>query len=70
MVGSVRKPVLIQDTEYMVEKTYHIAQYEGAFGAYLMYQWPIYDSKSFHIPKRLLEHGGQLTLSSIWSKSH
>ena len=37
--GSARKPVLIQDTGYMVEKTYHdIAPYLGAFGAYLMPQ--------------------------------
>ena len=26
--------------------------------------------RSFHIPKLLLEHGGQLMLSSIWSKNH
>ena len=37
--GSARKPVLRQDTSYMVEKTYHdIAPYLGAFGAYLMPQ--------------------------------
>ena len=30
---SARKPVLVQDTEYMVEKPYHIALYFGAFGA-------------------------------------
>ena len=35
--GSERKPVLRQDTGYMVEKTYlDIAPYLGAFGAYLM----------------------------------
>ena len=27
--GSARKPVLVQDSEYMVEKTYHIAPYLG-----------------------------------------
>ena len=32
--GSVSKPALVQDTNYMLEKTYHI--YLGAFGAYLM----------------------------------
>ena len=36
--GSARKPALVQDTNYMVEKTYQIAQYLGAFGAYLMPQ--------------------------------
>ena len=37
--GSARKPALRQDTGYMAEKTYHdIAQYLGAFGAYLMPQ--------------------------------
>ena len=30
--GSARKPALVQDTGYMVEKTYHIATYLGAFG--------------------------------------
>ena len=35
--GSLRKPVLIQDTGYMVEKTNpDIAPYLVAFGAYLM----------------------------------
>ena len=32
--GSTHKPALVQDTNYMVEKTYHIAPYLGAFGAY------------------------------------
>ena len=37
--GSASKPALRQDTGYMVEKTYYdIAQYLGAFGAYLMPQ--------------------------------
>ena len=36
--GSTSKPALRQDTGYMVEKTYHIAPYLGAFGAYLMPQ--------------------------------
>ena len=37
--GSARKPALIQDTGYMVEKTYHDrAPYLVAFGAYLMPQ--------------------------------
>ena len=31
--GSASKPVLVQDTGYMAEKTYHeIAPYLGAFG--------------------------------------
>ena len=28
--GSARKPALVQDTNYMVEKTYHIAPYLGS----------------------------------------
>ena len=37
--GSISKPALRQNTGYMVEKTYpDIAQYLGAFGAYLMPQ--------------------------------
>ena len=37
--GSASKPALRQDPGYMVEKTYYdIAQYLGAFGAYLMPQ--------------------------------
>ena len=37
--GSASKPVLRQDTGYMVEKTYlDIAPYLGPFGAYLMPQ--------------------------------
>ena len=37
--GSASKPALIQDTGYMVEKTYlDIAPYLGAFGAYLLPQ--------------------------------
>ena len=32
--GSACKPALVQDTNYMVEKTYHIAPYLGALGAY------------------------------------
>ena len=39
--GSASKPALIRDTNYMVEKTYHMAPYLGAFGAYLMPQGPI-----------------------------
>ena len=37
--GSASKLTIRQDTGYMVEKTYYdIAQYLGAFGAYLMPQ--------------------------------
>ena len=37
--GSASTPALIQDTGYMVEKTYlDIAPYLGAFDAYLMPQ--------------------------------
>ena len=36
--GSALKPALVKDTNYMVEKTYHMAPYLDAFGAYLMPQ--------------------------------
>ena len=36
--GSARKPTLLQDTDYMVEKNYHIAPYLGAFEAYSLPQ--------------------------------
>ena len=36
--GSASKPTLVQDTNYMVEKTYHTAPYLGAFEAYIMPQ--------------------------------
>ena len=36
--GSARKPALLQISGYMVEKTYHIAPYLGAFKAYLILQ--------------------------------
>ena len=50
--GSARKPALRQDTVFMIEKTYHDkAPYLGAFGAYLMPQWPIYGSKGVSIYK-------------------
>ena len=42
---SASKPVLVQDTNYMVEKTYYIAPYLGTFMSYLMPQCPIYGSK-------------------------
>ena len=35
------KPALVQNTDYMVEKTFHLALYLGAFGAHLIPQWPI-----------------------------
>ena len=39
ITGSAPKPTLIQDTGYMIEKTYHdLAPYLVAFGAYLMPQ--------------------------------
>ena len=68
--GSARKPALGQDTGYMVEKTYHIAPYLGAFVAYLMSVTHIWFKMCFNLPKQSLEHGGQLTLSSIWSRNH
>ena len=37
--GSASQPT--QDTNYMVEKTYHIAPYFGGFGAYLMPEGPV-----------------------------
>ena len=47
--GSARKPALVQDTECMVDKTYIIAPYLGAFGVYLTPQWPTYGSKGVSI---------------------
>ena len=38
--GSACKPALRQVTGYMVEKTYHLAQYLGPFGTYFMPQGP------------------------------
>ena len=44
--GSASKPEFREDSGNMVDKTYHdIAPYLGAFGAYLMSQWPIYGLK-------------------------
>ena len=40
---------LIQDTDYMIEKTFQLAPYLGAFKAYLMPQWPIYGLKGVSI---------------------
>ena len=34
--GSARKPALLQDTDYIVEKTWYVVLYLGAFWAYLM----------------------------------
>ena len=39
--GYASKSALVQDTNYVVEKTYHIAPYLGAFGPYLMPKGPI-----------------------------
>ena len=36
--GSASKPALLPDTNYIGEKTYHIAPYLSAFRAYLMPQ--------------------------------
>ena len=51
--GSAYKPALAQDTNYMVEKTYHttyhMPPYLGAFRAYLLLQWLIYGSKAVSI---------------------
>ena len=53
--GSASKPALVQDTNYMVEKTDHIAPDLGAFGAYLMPQWPINGSKGVSMYKNDLK---------------
>ena len=70
--GSASKPALRQNTGYMVEKTCHyIAPYLGAFWGLLNASViQIWFKTCFHIQKRSLECGGQLTLSSIWSKKH
>ena len=53
--GSASKPALAQDTNYVVEKKYHIAPYLVAFGAYLkgvsMYQndrWNVAVNSYYH----------------------
>ena len=62
-------PVLVQDTDYMVEKNYYLKQYLGPFGAYLMPLWTIEGSKGIPI-YQLFERGGQLIISSIWSTNY
>ena len=47
---------IIQIFIYMAEKTYHLAPYLGAFGAYLMPQRPIQVSK-----------GGSIYQSNLWN---
>ena len=42
---------LVQDTDYMVEKTYNLVQYLGPFEAYLMPQWPQWFKRGSDIPK-------------------
>ena len=59
--GSTCKPALIQDTGYMVEKTYHKAPY---LGASVTHKW---FKMFFQKLKGLLECACQLTSSSIWS---
>ena len=70
--GSASKPALRQDTDYMVEKTYlDIAPYLWAFGGlFTASVTQIWFKRCFHIQKRSLDCGGQLTVSSIWSKNH
>ena len=46
----------------MVEKPNHFEPLLGPFGAYLMTNIEL---KRYHIPKLLLERGGQLKLTSI-----
>ena len=36
MDGSARKPALLHDTDYIVEKTHHLASYFGSFEAYYL----------------------------------
>ena len=55
------KTTLLQDTDYKVEKTDHLAPYLGTFRAYLMPQYHIGYKKCSHTHKLLL----RLTLSSI-----
>ena len=60
--GSAAKPALIQDTGYMVEKTYlDITPYLGAFGVYLMLSNSDMVQKCFHIQK---------TIVGMWRSTH
>ena len=69
--GSARKLALVQDTEYMIEKTYRYSTIFGRFcGLFIASVTHIWFKMCFHIPKLSLERGGQLTLSSIYSKNH
>ena len=53
-------------TNYMVERTFHMAPYLVAFGCLFNTSVThIWFKRCFNIPKRLLERGGQLTLSYI-----
>ena len=65
IMGSARKPALVQDTDYMFEKTY---PYWGPFGAYFMPQCTI----TFHRRRGGIRNSMQnkelsLSLVPIWS---
>ena len=68
--GFASKPMLRHDTRYMVEKTYNLSQYLGFWGLFDASGTKIGFKIGSNIAKWSLEHGDQLTLSSIWSKSH
>ena len=63
----VLKPALIQDTDFMVEKTFHLASYLVLFNVSMTHKR---FKRCSHTSKWFLECGGQLTLCSIWSKTH
>ena len=68
--GYASKPAFRQDTGYMVEKTYHETIFAGFWGIFKASGTHIWFKMCFHIQKQSLECGGQLTLSSIWSKKN
>ena len=52
--GSARKPALIQDTGYMVEKTYH--DYSTIFGGF----WGLFNASVMHIEMVFISHQAEV----------
>ena len=54
--GSRRKPTHAHDTDYMVDKTYHLAPYFGPLEAYWMPYWPLQHLKGVPIYQKVVAH--------------
>ena len=48
--------MLVKDTDYIVEKTYHLAPYLGPFGTWVIPQLPKYSK--MHLPQPSQSGGG------------